>query len=158
MEKQDILDYVSKTPENVNVNVLGGMLDELASGGGGGGSGSVEPFFFVVEIKGLDPQSGEPIIEETSTTYNDLMSMVADGRPIYCHFIAPLELASLLNNEVETMSHLIAVAHVYNSETQEHYYHAQFGGMMFMATSPSVTLVSQASGGGGGGGGDITPT
>lgn len=35
MEKQDILDYVSKTPENVNVNVLGGMLDELASGGGG---------------------------------------------------------------------------------------------------------------------------
>lgn len=37
MEKQDILDYVSKTPENVNVNVLGGMLDELTSGGGSGG-------------------------------------------------------------------------------------------------------------------------
>lgn len=35
MEKQDILDYVSKTPENVNVNVLGGMLDALTSGGGG---------------------------------------------------------------------------------------------------------------------------
>lgn len=41
MEKQDILDYVSKTPENVNVNVLGGMLDEFASGGGGGGGASI---------------------------------------------------------------------------------------------------------------------
>lgn len=39
MEKQDILDYVSKTPENANVNVLSGMLDELTSGGGGEGGG-----------------------------------------------------------------------------------------------------------------------
>lgn len=142
-----------------NGKVLKVVSGEWAKGSeSGGGGGNAEPFFFVVEIKGLDSQSGEPIIEETSTTYNDLMSMVADGRPIYCHIIAPLELASLLNNEVESMLHLIAVNHAYHSETQEHYYLARFDGMMFMATSPSVTLVSEASGGGGGGGGDITPT
>lgn len=134
------------------------LKDAIEQGGGGSGGGSAEPFFFVVDIKGIDQQSGNPIVEETSTTYNDLMSMVADGRPIYYHFIAPLELASLSpTNEVESMSHLIAVNHVYHSETQEHYYLARFEGMMFMATSPSATLVSGASGGGGGGGGDHNP-
>lgn len=35
MTIQEILDYIAKTPENANVNVLSGMLDELTSGGGG---------------------------------------------------------------------------------------------------------------------------
>ena len=34
MTIQEILDYIAKTPENANVNVLGGMLDELTAGGG----------------------------------------------------------------------------------------------------------------------------
>lgn len=34
MTIQEILDYIVKTPENANVNVLSGMLDELTSGGG----------------------------------------------------------------------------------------------------------------------------
>ena len=36
MDKNDILDYVTKTPGNTNRAVLGGMLDSYAGGGGGG--------------------------------------------------------------------------------------------------------------------------
>ena len=40
MEKQDIMDYVLKTPENTNPAILKSMLDQLEEGsGGGGGSG-----------------------------------------------------------------------------------------------------------------------
>ena len=35
MTVEDIITYVLKTPENVNPNVLRGMLAELAAGGSG---------------------------------------------------------------------------------------------------------------------------
>lgn len=41
MTIQEILDYITKTPENANVNVLSGMLDELTSGGGSEGGGDI---------------------------------------------------------------------------------------------------------------------
>lgn len=41
MTIQEILDYIAKTPENANVNVLSGMLDELTSGGGSEGGGDI---------------------------------------------------------------------------------------------------------------------
>lgn len=41
MTIQEILDYIAKTPENANVNVLSGMLDELTSDGGGEGGGDI---------------------------------------------------------------------------------------------------------------------
>lgn len=127
------------------------LKDAIEQGGGGSGGGSAEPFFFVIDIKGIDQQSGNPIVEETSTTYDNLISMIADGRPIYCHLIVPLELASLSpTNEVDSMLHLIAANHAYHSETQEHNYFARFDGMMFMATSPSDTLVSGINISGGG--------
>lgn len=47
MTIQEILDYIAKTPENANVNVLSGMLDELTSGGGGGSSDFTEAHIVV---------------------------------------------------------------------------------------------------------------
>ena len=40
MEKQDIMDYVLKTPENTNPAILKSMLDQLEEGSGGSGSSS----------------------------------------------------------------------------------------------------------------------
>lgn len=145
MEKQDILDYVSKTPENINVNVLGGMLDELASGGGG----SAEPFFFVAEMKGLDPESGEPIIEETSITYNDLISKINSGCPIYGHMIVPLEYQSMTMGTVDGISPLMAAVHYYDPVSNTHTYEVNLGQMTFHANSPTEVLSMHESGGGG---------
>lgn len=148
MEKQDILDYVSKTPENVNVNVLDGMLDELASGGGGGGS--AEPFFFVAEMKGIDPESNEPIIEETSITYNDLISKINSGCPIYGHMIVPLEYSSMDMGMVDEISPLIDVIHYYDPDSNTHDYEVHLGlHTTFRAHSPTEVLTMHESGGNG---------
>lgn len=39
MNKETILDYATKTPENTNRSVLGSMLDQFAKGGSSGGGG-----------------------------------------------------------------------------------------------------------------------
>lgn len=133
------------------------LKDAIEQGGGGSGGGSAEPFFFEVEIKGIDQESGNPIVEETSTTYDNLISMMADGRPIYCHLIAPPELADELGGEIETTSELYIAEHRYypNDPSHQHLYIARFEGMVFEATSPNDTLASGISSGGGGG--DDTP-
>lgn len=49
MTKEEILDYITSTPENTNRRVLSDMLDEFNSGGGGGA--------LIVEVDG-DLSSG----------------------------------------------------------------------------------------------------
>ena len=46
MSKQDVIDYVFKTPHNTNSAILNQKLDELVeeSGGSGGGGGATEPY------------------------------------------------------------------------------------------------------------------
>lgn len=130
------------------------LKDAIEQGGGGGGGGSAEPFFFVVEVKGVDPQSGEPIIEETSTTYNNLMSMIADGRPIYCKLIIPQELAVEMDNPIESIDIFESASHDYDSINDENVYVVEFAHMQFHSSVPNAMLVSDASRGGGG---DDTP-
>ena len=120
---------------------------EQSGGGGGSGGGSVEPFFFVSEMKGLDPQSGEPIIEETSTTYNDVISKINSGCPIYAHMIVPLEYQSMTMGLVDGISPLMAVTHYYDPDSNTHEYGVGFAQMQFHATSPTDVLSMNESGG-----------
>lgn len=41
MTKEEILDYITSTPENANRRVLSDMIDELISSSGGGGGGLI---------------------------------------------------------------------------------------------------------------------
>lgn len=43
--KNEIFNYVMKTPENTNPAILKSLLDELNEGGGGGGGATVTTFF-----------------------------------------------------------------------------------------------------------------
>ena len=49
MTKEEILDYITNTPENANRRVLSDMIDELQSGGGGVGGLVVEVEYFTQE-------------------------------------------------------------------------------------------------------------
>lgn len=143
----------TETPQSRIEDLIQQIID---SGGGGGGGGSAEPFFFVSEVKGIDPQSGEPIIEETSTTYNDVISKINSGCPIYGRTIVPVEYASMTMGLVDGIESLMRVSHFYDSESNTpHIYQVAFGGQItFSATSPTAVLSMGESGGGGGGGGD----
>jgi len=54
MTKQDILDYLQKTPHNTNVNVVGGMIDEVATG-----DNKQEIELLAVENKVYTPATGK---------------------------------------------------------------------------------------------------
>jgi hypothetical protein len=53
MTKEEILDYITSTPENANRRVLSDMIDELISSSGGGGS-SLVPVTLTAGFGGLN--------------------------------------------------------------------------------------------------------
>lgn len=143
--KKILGESVVTEPPQSRVEVL--VQEIIDQGGGGSGGGSAEPFFFVSEMKGLDPQSGEPIIEETSTTYNDVISKINSGCPIYGHMIVPLEYQSMTMGLVDGISPLMAAVHRYDPDSNTHDYEVSFGQMIFHSYSPTDVLSMHESGG-----------
>ncbi len=54
MNKETILDYATRTPENTNRNVLGSMLDQFAKGGSGGANAVT---LYLVDKATTDPHT-----------------------------------------------------------------------------------------------------
>lgn len=108
-------EQVELEPPQSRIEVLLYELKDAIEQGGGGG-GSVEPFFFKMEIKGLDPQSGEPIIETTSASYNDVQTYISQGRPIFIKLIMPEEMAVEMNEAIEQVLTFKYLSHSWDRE------------------------------------------
>ena len=133
---------VTEPPQSRVEALVQEIIDQ--GGGGGGGGGSVEPFFFVMEIKGIDPQSGEAIIETTSASYNDVQTYISQGRPIFFKIIMPEEIAVAMNEAIETVMTFKCLYHNWDTEEGSseitHIYSIWFDGrspMECYASSPT---------------------
>lgn len=73
MNKETILDYATKTPENTNRNVLSGMLDSFLSSNSGGGDGGC-----VIYGLSQDPETGETHIVDVNGDYVSFNHVIND--------------------------------------------------------------------------------
>lgn len=112
--KKILGESVVTEPPQSRVEVL--VQEIIDQGGGGGGGGSVEPFFFKLEIKGIDPQSGQPIIETVSASYNDVQTYISQGRPIFIKIIIPEEIAVEMNEAIEQVLTFKYLIHTWDRE------------------------------------------
>lgn len=78
MTKKEILDYIMFTPENVNRQVLGYMLDELEGEGGGS---TVDVFYINFSLEGSDTIVMDKTMEEIGEAFEQ-------GKLIYGNFLS----------------------------------------------------------------------
>lgn len=79
MTKNEILNYVMTTPENVNRQVLGYMLDELEGEGGGGST--VDVFYINFSLEGSNTIVMDKTMEEIGEAFEQ-------GKLIYGNFLS----------------------------------------------------------------------
>lgn len=76
--KEDILNYVMTTPDNVNRQILGYMLDELEEEGGGS---AVDVFYINFSLEGSDTIVMDKTMEEIGEAFEQ-------GKLIYGNFLS----------------------------------------------------------------------
>ena len=79
MTKEEILDYITSTPENANGRVLSDMLNELVNSSGGGGSSPlIEEFTW--------SGSGYDMGYYSTDDVDDIFAAYDSGRTVIFHF------------------------------------------------------------------------
>ena len=103
MTKEEILNYITSTPENANRRVLSDMLDELVNSSGSGGGSS----FFVAKI--IADSNWENFTFDK--TFEELLAAVNSFTPVFGYIgnetdgYAPISLASIFTYNDDAGAH-----------------------------------------------------